>query len=44
MYTGLLMICALLAGFGFAAVAFTKVLDRLIFEPNEEDWSNLGEE
>ena len=44
MYTGLLIICALTAGFGIAAIAFTKVLDRLIFEPYEEDWSNLGEE
>lgn len=44
MYTGALTLCALIAIFGFAAIAVTKVLDRLIFEPYEEDWDALGEE
>jgi hypothetical protein len=44
MYTGALTICALLAIFGFAAIVCEKVLDRLIFEPMEEDWDALGEE
>lgn len=44
MYTFALTLCALIAIFGIAAIAFTKVLDRLIFEPYEEGWSNLGEE
>lgn len=44
MYTFALTICALLAVFGFAAIICEKVLDRLVFEPMEEDWNNLGEE
>ena len=44
MYTGMLTLCALIALFGFAAIICEKVLDKLIFEPYEEDWDALGEE
>lgn len=44
MYTGALTLCAAIALFCGLALIMDCVLDRLVFEPMEEDWSNLGEE
>lgn len=42
MYVGTLTLCALIALFGFAAIICEKVLDKLIFEPIEEDLEEYG--
>lgn len=42
MYTFALTMCALIALFGFAAIICEKVLDKLIFEPVEEDLEEYG--
>lgn len=44
MYTFGLTLCTLIAAFGFAAVAFEKVLDRLVFDGLEDDTTDYGEE
>jgi len=46
MYTFTLTMCALIAVFGIAAAVLTKVLDRLVFEGMEEDFTDAwyGEE
>lgn len=42
MYTGALTLCALIAIFSVAAIICEKVLDKLVFEPYEEDWEQYG--
>lgn len=44
MYTGTLTLCAVLALLGGLALVMELVLDRLVFEPIEEDFRDWGEE
>lgn len=44
MYTGTLTLCAVLALLGGLALVMELVLDRLVFEPIEEDFRDYGEE
>lgn len=44
MYTGTLTLCAALALFCGLALVMEVVLDRLVFEPIEEDFRDWGEE
>ena len=42
MYTGTLTLCAVLALLGVMALVMEVVLDRLVFEPMEEDNEEWG--
>lgn len=42
MYTGTLTLCALIALFGGLALVMDVVLDRLVFEPLQEDNEEWG--
>lgn len=42
MYTGILTLCAVLALLGGLALVMEVVLDRLVFEPMEEDNEEWG--
>lgn len=44
MYIGTLTLCAALALFCGLALIMDCVLDRLVFEPIEEDFTDYGEE
>lgn len=44
MYIGTLTLCAALALFCGLALIMELVLDRLVFEPIEEDFRDYGEE
>lgn len=44
MYTFGLIICTMIAAFGFAAVVLEKVLDRLVFDGLEDDTTDYGKE
>lgn len=44
MYTFALTICALIAVLGGLALLLEVMLDRLVFEPIEEDFADYGEE
>lgn len=44
MYTGTLTLCAVLALLGGLALVMELVLDRFVFEPIEEDFTDYGEE
>ena len=44
MYTGTLTLCAVLALLGGLALVMDLVLDRLVFEPIEEEFRDWGEE
>lgn len=44
MYTFELTLCAVIAVLGVLAIITEKVLDRLVFEPYEEDMTDWGEE
>ena len=44
MYTGTLTLCAVLALLGGLALVMELVLDRLVFEPIEEEFRDWGEE
>ena len=44
MYTGTLTLCAVIALLGGLALVMDLVLDRLVFEPIEEDFRDWGEE
>ena len=44
MYTGTLTLCAIIALLGGLALVMELVLDRLVFEPIEEDFRDWGEE
>ena len=44
MYTGTLTLCAVIALLGGLALVMEVVLDRLVFEPIEEDFRDWGEE
>lgn len=44
MFTGTLTICAVIALLGIMAIVTELVLDRLAFEPFEEDMTDWGEE
>lgn len=44
MYTGTLTLCAVIALLGGLALVMELVLDRLVFEPIEEDFRDWGEE
>ena len=44
MYTGALTLCAIIALLGGLGLVMELVLDRLVFEPIEEDFTDYGEE
>ena len=44
MYTGTLTLCAVIALLGGLALVMELVLDRLVFEPIEEEFRDWGEE
>ena len=44
MYVGTLTLCAVIALLGVMALVMEVVLDRLVFEPIEEDFRDYGEE
>ncbi len=44
MYTGTLTLCAVLALLGGLALVTELILNRLVFEPIEEDMADFGEE
>ena len=44
MYTGTLTLCAVIALLGVMALVMEVVLDRLVFEPIEEEFRDWGEE
>lgn len=44
MYVGTLTLCAVFALLGIMALVTELVLDRLVFEPIEEDFRDWGEE
>lgn len=44
MYIGTLTLCAVIALLGGLALIVELVLDRLVFEPIEEDFRDWGEE
>lgn len=44
MYIGTLTLCAVLALLSVLALVMELVLDRLVFEPIEEDFRDWGEE
>ena len=44
MYTGTLTLCAVIALLGGLGLVMELVLDRLVFEPIEEDFRDWGEE
>lgn len=44
MYIGTLTLCAVIALLGGLALIMDCVLDRLVFEPMEEDFTDWGEE
>lgn len=44
MYTGTLTLCAVLALLGGLALVMELVLNKLVFEPIDEDFRDWGEE
>ena len=44
MYTGTLTLCAVIALLGGLALVMELILNRLVFEPIEEDYTDYGEE
>lgn len=44
MYIGTLTLCAVLALLGGLALVMELILNRLVFEPIEEDYTDYGEE
>ena len=44
MYTFGLTICAIIAVLSGLALLLDRMLDRLVFEPTEEDFADYGEE
>lgn len=44
MYIGTLTLCAVIALLGVMALVMEVVLDRLVFEPIEEEFRDWGEE
>ena len=44
MYVGTLTLCAVIALLGGLGLVMELVLDRLVFEPIEEDFRDWGEE
>lgn len=44
MYTGTLTLCAVIALLGGLGLVMELVLNRLVFEPIEEDYTDYGEE
>lgn len=44
MYTGTLTLCAVIALLGGLGLVTELILNRLVFEPIEEDYTDYGEE
>lgn len=44
MYTGTLTLCAVIALLGGLGLVMELILNRLVFEPIEEDFTDYGEE
>ncbi len=44
MYTGTLTLCAVLALLGGLALVMEVILNKLVFEPIDEDFRDYGEE
>lgn len=44
MYVGTLTLCAVLALLGGLGLVMELILNRLVFEPIEEDYTDYGEE
>lgn len=43
MYTGALTLCAVIALLGGLALVMELILNKLVFEPIEEDYTDYGE-